>query len=160
MVSKVGNGNPGFELPEQADREARRGPLPEWPQGDHAELGHRELGTWLNTLPPSLQDALHRVFRAEEETRGREVGVMEVLDRALNLNGGGAGTLLGTLGEMSREDAEAALKALADLLRHGVVGYEYREVNGQPMKVFIDVAIGSDLHRAPLVRGTHFDEMF
>ena len=141
----------------QADREARHGPLPERPQGDRAELGHRELGTWLNALPPSLQDALHRVFRAEEESRRGEVGVMEALDRVLNLNGGGK--LLGTLGEMSREDAEGALKALADLLRHGVVGYEYREVNGQPMKVFIDVAIGSDLHRAPLVRGTHFDEM-
>ena len=49
MVSKVGSGNPGFELPGQVDR---------------AELGYRELGTWLNALPPSLQDALHRVFRA------------------------------------------------------------------------------------------------
>ena len=77
-------------------------------------------------------------------------GVWYVLDRALDL--GDSRGLLQTLGEMSREEAERALKALAELLRRGVVGYEYREVNGQPQKVFVEVAMGSDLHRAPLVR--------
>ena len=76
--------------------------------------------------------------------------VWDVLDGALDL--GDTRSLLQTLGEMSREEAEGALKALAELLRRGVVGYEYREVNGQLQKVFVEVAMGSDLHRAPLVR--------
>jgi hypothetical protein len=85
------------------------------------------------------------------------LGIGQALDSVLNLNEGGASNLLGVLGKLSRENTEGFLNALADLLKHGVVGYEYREVNGRPTKVFIDVAIGSDLHRAPLVRDGRLD---
>ncbi|MDA0746002.1 MAG: hypothetical protein O2954_05745 [bacterium] len=88
----------------------------------------------------------------------RQTSLPEALDRALDLSGG-AKDLLQNLQTMSREDQDAFLKSLTDLLRHGVVGYEYRRINGEPQKVFIDVAIGSDLHRAPLVRGDRFDRM-
>ena len=64
---------------------------------------------------------------------------------------------MGALGDLSPEEVDGALKALGKLLQAGVVGYEYRKVNGEVRKVFIDVAIGSDLHRAPLARD---DEKF
>lgn len=81
--------------------------------------------------------------------------VMGFLDDVLDLSGGKS--LMGALGELSSEDAEGALQALGKLLQAGVVGYEYRKVNGEVRKVFIDVAMGSDLHRAPLARD---DERF
>ena len=98
----------------------------------------------------------------EGETHGKprsDVSPLQGLDRVLNLNEGGAVNLMGVLGEMSRENMDGFLRSLADLLKHGVVGYEYREVNGSPTKVFIDVAIGSDLHRAPLVKDGRLDTL-
>ena len=84
-----------------------------------------------------------------------EPGVLDVLDTALNL---GRPRDLGRMIQgMDAEAAQSALQSLARLLRAGVVGYEYRKVNGEPRKVFIDVALGSDLHRAPLLRGGRFD---
>jgi len=76
--------------------------------------------------------------------------VMGFLDDVLDLSDGAS--LMGSLSELSAEEADGALQALAKLLKAGVVGYEYRKVNGQVQKVFVDVAIGSDLHRAPLAR--------
>lgn len=96
-----------------------------------------------------------------EHRRGdpASLSIPEALDRVLDLGGGGAANLLSALERVSGEDREGFLKALAGLLRHGVVGYEYRKINGRPHKVFIDVAIGSDLHRAPLVREGRFDRL-
>lgn len=76
--------------------------------------------------------------------------VMGFVDDVLDLSDGKS--LMGALGDLSSEEADGALKTLAKLLQAGVVGYEYRKVNGQVQKVFIDVAMGSDLHRAPLAR--------
>jgi len=84
-----------------------------------------------------------------------DANVMGFLDDVLDLSGGKS--LMGALGDLSSEEADGALKALGKLLQAGVVGYEYRKVNGEVRKVFIDVAIGSDLHRAPLARD---DEKF
>lgn len=74
--------------------------------------------------------------------------VMSFLDDVLDLGDGKS--LMGSLSKLSSEDAEGALQSLAKLLKAGVVGYDYRKVNGQVRKVFIDVAMGTDLHRAPL----------
>jgi len=119
------------------------------------ELSQEALSALERALPAgddvsSLMDA---VLQPESP------GLMDALDAALDLTPGRRGSLLGTLSRMTPEEAESALKALATLLKHGVVGYEYREVNGEPMKVFIDVAMGSDLARAPLVRGVRFDRL-
>lgn len=81
--------------------------------------------------------------------------VMGFVDDVLDLGDGKS--LMGALGDLSSEEVDGALKTLGKLLQAGVVGYEYRKVNGQVQKVFIDVAIGSDLHRAPLARD---DERF
>ncbi|MDP6776997.1 MAG: hypothetical protein QGI83_09550 [Candidatus Latescibacteria bacterium] len=123
------------------------------PAGDTLELT-------LNGLSPRLREALDRALHAEGDINAaldpQSPGLLESLDRVLNL-GGGAAQLPGLVGEMDPEQLEAFLQALAELLKHGVVGYEYRWVNGEPQKVFIDVAIGSDLHRAPLVRDGSLD---
>ena len=170
MISNIGDSNAAAGLPERIDARKRQQAPPSQPEGDRAGLGYAALGILHGALPPSLQEALHRAIQAASDAGGEALTAVvdavqrpdawEAVDRALNLTGGGAGALLTTLGEMSREDAETALKALAELLRRGVVGYEYREINGAPQKVFIDVAMGSDLHRAPLVRGAQFDGLF
>ena len=79
-------------------------------------------------------------------------GVMAQVDRVLNLGEG-----IGGLYSLSREELAESFAVLAELFERGIVGYEYREVNGEPQKVFIDVAIGSDLHRAPLYKNGRLD---
>ena len=118
----------------------------------------------LERLPGAAQGALQRAVQSSTEVtwlldRIDRPDTQDALDAALDLTPGRAGRLLATLSRMSPEEADAALKSLAELLKRGVVGYEYREVNGEPMKVFIDVAMGSDLHRAPLVRGAKLDRL-
>ena len=87
---------------------------------------------------------------------GKKGNVMGFLDDVLDLSGGGS--LVSSLSDLSAKDAEGALQSLARLLEAGVVGYEYRKVNGQVQKVFIDVAMGSDLHRAPLAKQYEIDQ--
>jgi hypothetical protein len=107
-----------------------------------------------------LNQALERAKSATEDIttlsqKNDDASVMGFLDDVLDLSDGKS--LMGALGDLSPNEADGALKALGKLLQAGVVGYEYRKVNGEVRKVFIDVAIGSDLHRAPLARD---DEKF
>ena len=107
-----------------------------------------------------LNQALERAKSATEDIKTLsqkrdDANVMDFLDDVLDLSDGKS--LMGALGDLSPEEVDGALKALGKLLQAGVVGYEYRKVNGEVRKVFIDVAIGSDLHRAPLARD---DEKF
>lgn len=101
-----------------------------------------------------LNQALERAKSATEDittlSQKNDASVMGFLDDVLDLSDGKS--LMGALGDLSPNEADGALKALGKLLQAGVVGYEYRKVNGEVRKVFIDVAIGSDLHRAPLAR--------
>jgi hypothetical protein len=102
-----------------------------------------------------LNGALERAKGATEDLqmiseKRNDSHVMGFLDDVLDFSGGKS--LMGALGDLTSEEAEGALQALARLLQAGVVGYEYRKVNGEVRKVFIDVAFGSDLHRAPLAR--------
>lgn len=102
-----------------------------------------------------LNQALEQAKSATEDISALvpqkdDANVMGFLDDVLDLRDGAS--LMGSLSELSAEEADGALQALAKLLKAGVVGYEYRKVNGQVQKVFVDVAIGSDLHRAPLAR--------
>ncbi len=76
----------------------------------------------------------------------------DLIDQFLDLGSGGL-----DLANLSKEELAEAFKVIADLVERGIVGYEYRKINGEPHKVFIDVAIGSDLHRAPLWRGNRVD---
>jgi hypothetical protein len=107
-----------------------------------------------------LNQALERAKSATEDIttlsqKNDDASVMGFLDDVLDLSDGKS--LMGALGDLSPNEADGALKALGKLLQAGVVGYEYRKVNGEVRKVFIDVTIGSDLHRAPLARD---DEKF
>ncbi len=107
-----------------------------------------------------LMQALNKASDASDDVEtladsGERGSVMGFLDDVLDLSGGSS--LVSALGKLSAEDAEGALQSLAKLLEAGVVGYEYRKVNGQVQKVFIDVAMGSDLHRAPLARQNELD---
>ncbi|MCZ6635445.1 MAG: hypothetical protein O7G87_18755 [bacterium] len=129
MISAIGN---GFSLP--------------------------EYGPQARILKQAIEQASGALSDVMELTQMEDrPGVMDALDAALNLSDGAS--LMQVLGEMAPEEAEGALKTLARLLQKGIVGYEYRKVNGEPQKVFIDVAIGSDLHRAPLVRDEGFDQI-
>jgi hypothetical protein len=117
-----------------------------------------EYGQKAQVLEQAIEQASGALSDILELTQKEDgSGVMDALDAALNLSDGVS--LMQVLDEMVPEEAEEALKTLAQLLQKGIVGYEYREVNGEPQKVFIDVAIGSDLHRAPLVRNEGFDQI-
>ena len=169
MISPIGSPHhTNAHLPEGSGAKAGKTLSPAPGESDRADIAHGDLAA-ARALPPAIQDALHRVLRAAPDAAGsvatladaaQRPDALDAVDGALNLNGGGAATLLGRLEGMSRKEVEGVLSMLADLLRHGVVGYEYRQVNGEPHKVFIDAAIGSDWRRAPLIRGGRFDGFF
>ena len=114
-----------------------------------------------NSALDQLMQALSKASDASDDVQsladaGKRGSVMGFLDDVLDLSDGSS--LVSSLGKLSAEDAEGALQSLAKLLKAGVVGYENRKVNGQVRKVFIDVAMGSDLHRAPLARQNELDQ--
>ena len=118
------------------------------------------IGEMENGAFDQLMAALNSTSDASDDVKllantGKSGSVMGFLDDVLDLSGGGS--LVSSLSELSSKDAEGALQSLAKLLEVGVVGYEYRKVNGQVQKVFIDVAMGSDLHRAPLAKQHEID---
>ena len=96
--------------------------------------------------PRSAQDAatLASVFDRSD--------ALNLVDQFLDLGSGGL-----DLADLSKEELAEAFKMIAELIDRGIVGYEYRKINGAPHKVFIDVAMGSDLHRAPLWRNGRVD---
>ncbi len=156
MILPTGKDNQGTGIPASTPLSTEGRPEPrQSPAADRVELD-------LGGLAPALREALLRASHADADIGAslhslERPGLLEGLERVLDLGAGGAGQLPGVLGELSPEEADGFLSALADLLKHGIVGYEYRWVNGEPQKVFLDVAIGSDLHRAPLVRGNGID---
>lgn len=77
---------------------------------------------------------------------------LNLVDQFLDLGSGGL-----DLADLSKEELAEAFKMIAELIDRGIVGYEYRKINGAPHKIFIDVAMGSDLHRAPLWRNGRVD---
>ena len=116
------------------------------------------------TILSRLSRVLNASFGAQPEPveglpdfpRGsRFTNVFEQIDSILNL--GSRRNFLGVLSDLSREELAKTFAILSDLFDRGIVGYEYREINGEPHKVFIDVAIGSDAHRAPLYRDGRLD---
>lgn len=114
------------------------------------------LAGYLTRLTDTLDEAKARHDARVENlaTRVETPAVMDRVDRVLDL---GSGSLLGDLTDMSKEQIAETFEILADLFDRGIVGYEVREINGEPQKVFIDVAIGSDAHRAPLYRDGRLD---
>lgn len=104
----------------------------------------------LASTPDSVVAAVATAVALDE--RFERSNALDVVDQFFNLGSGGL-----DLTGMSKEELAEAFEIIVRLLEAGVVGYEYREVNGAPHKVFIDVAMGSDLHRTPLWRGDRFD---
>jgi hypothetical protein len=115
----------------------------------------KQLSTALEEASRSRSEAAEQLPELLQGPRGS--GVLNSVNSVLNL--GDSRNLLGNLGNLSREELAESFSILSDLFARGIVGYETREVNGEPQKVFIDVAIGSDAHRAPLVqdRDNRFD---
>jgi len=154
VISGIGSGEQNAAPPGDPRRDSVDGPA------QHGEV---------DAHVPALKEALERVLRASPDAaeaivalapRTSKPDVIEMVDSALDLSGGGVASLLGRLESLTREEAEGVLAVLADLLVHGVVGYEYREVNGEPYKVYLSASLGSDIHRAPPVRGREFDGFF
>lgn len=107
------------------------------------------LSRWVDDLvsdSPRLADDVEALSSSFDRSNS-----LDLVDRFLDL---GQGL---DLTDLSKEELAEAFEVIAELLERGIVGYEVREINGAPHKVFIDVAIGSDLHRAPLWRNGRVD---
>jgi len=102
-----------------------------------------------HSAPKVIRDA-DRVSQMLQGRKGDDTFTR--VDDILNLGSG-----IGDLSDLSRDSLAETFSVLAELYDRGIVGYEVREVNGEPMKVFTDVAIGSDLHRAPLYKDGRLD---
>lgn len=88
----------------------------------------------------------------EETRRRKKKDPFDALDEVMDVGSGGMGNLLSAMQGMAPEDQQAFLQTLSGLLKRGVMGYEYRKVNGQPYKVYLENEMGTDLHRAKLYR--------
>ncbi|MBK34031.1 MAG: hypothetical protein CME26_00695 [Gemmatimonadetes bacterium] len=107
------------------------------------------LSRWVDDLvsdSPRLVDDVEALSSSFDRSNS-----LDLVDRFLDL---GQGL---DLTDLSKEELAEAFEVIAELLERGIVGYEVREINGAPHKVFIDVATGSDLHRAPLWRNGRVD---
>jgi hypothetical protein len=108
----------------------------------------KQLSTVLEDASRARPESAEQLLDLLQGPRGFDV--LNSVDSVLNL--GDSRNLLGNLGNLSREELAESFAILSDLFARGIVGYETREINGEPQKVFIDVAIGSDAHRAPIVK--------
>lgn len=115
-------------------------------------LNAQRVAAALASTPDSVATAAAVATAVALDERFERSNALDVVDQFFNLCSGGL-----DLTGLSKEELAEAFEMIVRLLEAGVVGYEYREVNGVPHKVFIDVAMGSDLHRAPLWRGDRFD---
>jgi hypothetical protein len=81
--------------------------------------------------------------------------VLGNVDKFMNL-GSGSRT---DLSEMNGKEKEEFIQMTADLIKHGIVGYEVREVNGQPEKHDITLEIGDErLYGTKLYKKKYFED--
>jgi hypothetical protein len=66
--------------------------------------------------------------------------VMNNIDKFMNLGR----TDRADMSEMNSEEREEFIKMTADLIKHGIVGYEVLDVNGKPEKHDITLQIGDE----------------
>ena len=136
---------------------------------DRLDLRYQVFGKVADRLSPEGRAAMDRLLKgdsrwnrrliavlaAEEEDRPghrRKKDPFDALDQVLDVGSGGMGNLLSAMQGMSPEDQQGFLDALSGLLKQGVMGYEYRKVNGQPYKVYIENEMGTPVHRAKLYK--------
>lgn len=108
--------------------------------------------------PVERRNDLRRLIAAleaeedERPGRRRRRDPFDALDGVLDAGSGGMGNLFAVMQGMSPEDQQAFLQTLSTLLKRGVMGYEYRKVNGQPYKVYLENEMGTPVHRAKLYK--------
>lgn len=139
---------------------------------DRLDLSYRIIGKVAGRLSPEGLSAMDRLLNAgpvarqkdldqlmlavgsddSDEVKRRKKDPFDALDEVMDAGSGGMGNLLSAMQGMSPEDQQAFLQTLSGLLKRGVMGYEYRKVNGQPYKVYLENEMGTDIHRAKLVQ--------
>jgi hypothetical protein len=168
-------------IPDALDARASRAREVEGPSGaqprtesaasdsDRLDLRYQIFGKVADRLSPEGQATLDRLLKGgsrrtdvtrliaalrseEDEERRRKKDPFDALDQVLDVGSGGMGNLLSAMQGMSPEDQQGFLQALSGLLKRGVMGYEYRRVNGQPYKVYLENEIGTPVHRARLYK--------
>lgn len=138
---------------------------------DRLDLRYRIFGKVADRLSPEGLSAMDSLLKggprrndlrrliaalgtAEDERakHRRRQDPFDALDQVLDAGSGGMGNLFDAMQGMSPEDQQAFLDTLSGLLKRGVMGYEYRKVNGQPYKVYLENEMGTPIHRAKLYR--------
>ena len=138
---------------------------------DRLDLRYQVFGKVADRLSPEGRAAMDHLLKGdsrrndvrrliaalatEEEDRPghrRKKDPFDALDQVLDVGSGGMGNLLSAMQGMSPEDQQGFLDTLSGLLKQGVMGYEYRKVNGQPRKVYLENEMGTPIHRAKLYR--------
>ncbi len=137
---------------------------------DRLDLSYRIIGKVAGRLSPEGLSAMERLLHAgpvarrqdlnqlmqaasaddPEASKQRKKDPFDAIDQVMDVGAGGMGNLLSAMQGMSPEDQQAFLQTLSSLLKRGVMGYEYRKVNGQPYKVYIENEMGTDIHHAKL----------
>ena len=155
--------------------------MPKKPEGisDRLELRYLDLDRLTSRLTPEGRSEMDRllsdgfdfnrneltflfsVISSDEDDTGvsndnLRRNPIHSLDMVLDSGSGGMANLYDALDGLSPEDQEIFLQTLSTLLKRGVMGYEYRKVNGQPYKVYLTNEIGSEIHRAKLYRRDQF----
>ncbi|MFC1731242.1 hypothetical protein ACFL6I_12985 [candidate division KSB1 bacterium] len=84
-------------------------------------------------------------------------GSIHMADRLFNLGAKNRFIIQNRYTIDNNRELKTSLKIISSLLKKGVVGYEYLEVNGRPYKSFVTTGIGDQrIAGARLYRGTAF----
>ncbi|MFC1564063.1 hypothetical protein ACFL6G_03955 [candidate division KSB1 bacterium] len=93
------------------------------------------LKTITDKFSPSDKDII-------QEKSQKTFDPIDAADRFLNLSSSDKMDLLYNYSEIDKKDFEKFAKIIRNLIRHGVVGYEYLDYKKSPYKSFITTRIG------------------
>ncbi len=113
------------------------------------------------TFNPGILKQLSEKFPLNFELQGNEpisdFDPFEAAEKFLDLSSTGKMDILQNYSNIDKEEFEQFAKIIKNLIRHGVVGYEYLNVKKSPYKSFITTRIGdSRLYNKKLYRKRNF----
>lgn len=87
------------------------------------------------------------------ETASRPFSAFDAVDRFLDLNSDNRFSFLNDPNIAKNEDFMTFVKIITNLIKNGIVGYEYLKVNNRPYKSFLSTQIGAqDLYGKKVYR--------
>jgi len=87
-----------------------------------------------------------------ENFSSNRVDLFKAVDEYLNLSHRNLNNLFEIFNSQNLEDIQEILNIINQLIKHGIVGYEYLEIRNRPYKCFISTGLVTPFSRAKIYR--------